>query len=339
MASLFIDPGMLASPARNCSLEQFDNYVSHLVKWKELKDCDWASVYISGRTMQMLREENKYPLWDDIKSIIGTYQIDYIQPKDIVNLVDSFLEKFQKIEDALNVLDILFSEHSTDPELSQEGGIREILFETLALMSLKCKLKTESSEDQILISNLTDIDTIKIRSKIELCEFSNGNVIEDNFLIKDEFSCCDSFGKLTLIVNTAALWRICTLTNSYKKIIEMHTLKKIIEAGFELKILSSKFSKDFINSVNELHFNTNDARIKALLDTISEVLSNVNLATTHAIRESEGGDSAQVEYNGYKAWRKDIDREYHLHYWKRGDDIILAKVVPHNDFSITFSVQ
>jgi hypothetical protein len=36
-----------------------------------------------------------------------------------------------------------------------------------------------------------------------------------------------------------------------------------------------------------------------------------------------------------KAQRRDIDYEFHLHYWEIANDVIeLASVVHHNDFSI-----
>jgi len=35
-----------------------------------------------------------------------------------------------------------------------------------------------------------------------------------------------------------------------------------------------------------------------------------------------------------KAWRRDIDDQYHLHYWQDGEAVELARVVVHNDFRI-----
>lgn len=334
MASLFIDPSMLASPPTTCSLHDFDNYVNHLVHWQELKDCDWATVYISGRTLDLLYSLNKYPLWDDIEAIIARYEIDYVQPLDVVNLVNSFLEKFRKIEESLNIEDILFSDHTTAPALGQ-GPLQEVLYETLAMMSLRCIVKTEQSENQILITGL-EHDRIQIDTIIRVCEFSDDTDLTDDYAISDTFACCNTFKKLTSIINTVTLWQICAEAASYLTIMKMHAVKRFSDSGQEIKLLSSKVSREFISSSAELHFNSNEKKIKALLDAASEVLTNNNLASTHFLREGQGPNDPQVEYNSYKAWRKDIDYEYHLHYWKRENEVIFAKIVPHNDFSITF---
>lgn len=54
-----------------------------------------------------------------------------------------------------------------------------------------------------------------------------------------------------------------------------------------------------------------------LLRSILEVICETNLAKGHALREDKSGGASQIESHLGKAWRYDIDREYHLHYWKK----------------------
>ena len=56
---------------------------------------------------------------------------------------------------------------------------------------------------------------------------------------------------------------------------------------------------------------------------------------THALRESSGGNALQRMRGDDKAWRRDIDREYHLHYWAcEVSTVEFACVVTHDDFYI-----
>jgi hypothetical protein len=49
----------------------------------------------------------------------------------------------------------------------------------------------------------------------------------------------------------------------------------------------------------------------------------------------KGGNEPQQKRGQDKAWRRDIDYEYHLHYWECDDGSVeFASVVTHNDFSI-----
>jgi hypothetical protein len=54
----------------------------------------------------------------------------------------------------------------------------------------------------------------------------------------------------------------------------------------------------------------------------------------HEIREGKSGSARQKKQGAYEAWRRDIDYEYHLHYWKTANGPVFMSVVVHNDMSI-----
>lgn len=57
----------------------------------------------------------------------------------------------------------------------------------------------------------------------------------------------------------------------------------------------------------------------------------------HALREGDGGNSPQITKEDYAAWRRDIDTDYHIHYWKKGEIVKLANIVHHNDYKISWN--
>ncbi|GAA1103005.1 hypothetical protein GCM10009668_22090 [Nocardioides dubius] len=71
------------------------------------------------------------------------------------------------------------------------------------------------------------------------------------------------------------------------------------------------------------------------LRACAEVVSNPSQRDSHWLRTSIGGSSPQRKNGGAAAWRADIDREWHLHYWLMPDGSVqLSCVVPHNSFDI-----
>ena len=71
-----------------------------------------------------------------------------------------------------------------------------------------------------------------------------------------------------------------------------------------------------------------------ILRSIIETIKGHNLSAA-ALRTGSGGNDPQKMRGSDKAQRRDIDREFHLHYWKCADGTVeLASVVYHNDFSI-----
>lgn len=91
----------------------------------------------------------------------------------------------------------------------------------------------------------------------------------------------------------------------------------------------------FFKSMRDLNFHKDEAKIDSLLRALFEEIMNLNMKDTHELREGRSGGSNQISHNGYLAWRRDIDYEYHLHYWKKGNELVFTDVVPHNVFKIT----
>ena len=59
-------------------------------------------------------------------------------------------------------------------------------------------------------------------------------------------------------------------------------------------------------------------------------------AATHALRSGAGGGNRQRMRGKDSAWRRDVDYEYHLHYWEcEAGNVELANLVVHNEFSIS----
>jgi hypothetical protein len=65
-----------------------------------------------------------------------------------------------------------------------------------------------------------------------------------------------------------------------------------------------------------------------------EAIDQLRTEDVHALRESGSGGAPQRTRGGHRAWRRDIDREYHLHYWQCSDRIEFGWIGPHNDFHL-----
>ena len=53
------------------------------------------------------------------------------------------------------------------------------------------------------------------------------------------------------------------------------------------------------------------------LRAAADAIDRQKMSAVHALRTGEGGDNPQRlrERDSAKAWRRDVDHEYHLHYW------------------------
>jgi hypothetical protein len=74
------------------------------------------------------------------------------------------------------------------------------------------------------------------------------------------------------------------------------------------------------------------------LRAVIETIDGLHMEAVHALRTGPGGNDPQRVRgrDGARAWRRDVDWEYHLlHYWKLEDGTVeFASIGVHNDFAI-----
>jgi len=335
MANLFIDPIVMASPQFGCSRIVFEDYIKQLIQWQELSDCEWSKIFFSSRTIEVLFSEQRYPIWDEVERIINGFGIDHIQPKDIVVLVDSFLQKFIKIEEWLCLEDFIYESLQLTPNiLSPPDPFNSILGETLVLMVLKSHMENESHDLQLLITD-KQLNQIKVQSTVLLSHFTNGTNLPNEFEVDGSFKCCSEFEELLIKINYPYLWLSCESKKGLERLTYFFSKAKKLELGLVNDLNKFEFGNQFITTATQLQFKNEKAKCERLLRAMSDLVLDFNLASTHPLREGDGGNSKQIESGGFKAWRKDIDYEFHLHYWKKGNLIVFANVVTHNDFGIS----
>ena len=95
------------------------------------------------------------------------------------------------------------------------------------------------------------------------------------------------------------------------------------------------FKNTFFETVQNLGFLRTEQKAKKLLRACAEVVFRQSLRATHHLRERAEATSPQKRRdNGDLAWRRDIDHQYHLHYWETSNGPEFASVVVHNDMTI-----
>jgi hypothetical protein len=73
----------------------------------------------------------------------------------------------------------------------------------------------------------------------------------------------------------------------------------------------------------------------AVFRAMLETLDDLNLGAVHALRTSNSGGAPQRTRGLEKGWRRDVNRDVHLHYWKGPAGIEFGWVAyPHNDFQL-----
>ena len=100
-------------------------------------------------------------------------------------------------------------------------------------------------------------------------------------------------------------------------------------------VIVPKIGADFRELCQKVCADQGDVLPFKILWSIIETVKGQNLPAVHALRTGSGGNDPQRMRALDKAQRRDIDREFHLHYWECANGAVeLASVVYHNDFKI-----
>ncbi|MEH2412703.1 hypothetical protein [Nostoc sp.] len=350
MYKIYVDPYLLVYPQANSGIDEFENYILSLISWSEeiekIKEANLATLYLSAKTPEILAITNGYPERNELEKLIVDLNLqNVIQTHDILILIESFL-KLPSIEDRLNINAILIDNIQYDPVFYLDGRNElfvQIYYELTVLIFLLCKIENLANKHQIIVTRYIQAENTQVLIECEIvdCEFSTNSCYVN--------IPCDVSIRLQSFVNPNSLhdyfdasdiWINANYCEGvYKKAIsifvaqknkQLETPKTIDELTYWL------FGSRFLKSLKYLGFLDEPIKTKMLLRTCAEIILKENMGDTHWLRTGKGANNPQKKRkkDGAKAWRRDIDHEYHLHYWEIERGIEFASVVVHNDLKI-----
>lgn len=344
MVNLQFDSYFIACPSIDEGKEAFEEYTYRLLDWQSSSSNKSIKFYFSHCSINTLLANNKYPFWDDLKNGIKAYDIDYIQDKDLNIIAESILKRSLYIEDDLKIKEALFGDVLLTPHEilgSRNKAFQTDFLNTLSLMALYCIINELPNTNFFIVSkNVNEVHSLtRIETSLQMCDPEGALEIKSlPYSFTFSFKVISEFKELLKNLDDGFLMISSNnVSNLIAFAIQSHTFKVGIEANLISKIDEIRewyFGSKFIETCKFLGFLSEERKAKTLLKAISEVLLDLNQRSVHSLRTGSGGDNPQRRRGTFSAWRKDIDYEYHLHYWKCGPLVEFASVVIHSDMSI-----
>lgn len=333
--NFILDPYIFALDKATATQDQLEKFIQNLLDWHRLIELNWGRVFRPTDAFDILLKYELYPYIDTVKELVVKYRIDYIQPEGIDKIINAILQKIPTVEDITEIDDVLFDTNNCTCQGNRNDEFFFVLKRMVVELGIYCVLNGSDFTENVIISKEIGQHTIKFDAVVSIIEPDKG--IELPYPIAIEFYNFDNFEMFCTSFDPVKIW----LNAKGDYCINMSLNVSLKQEGSEFDYLFTDlkpnfvFQDSFFKSVYNMQFDTNAGKIERLLRAmVEEVLKN-NMSGTHALRESKGGSAKQISCDGYKAWRRDIDREYHLHYWKQGGFIVFADVVVHDNFTIT----
>jgi hypothetical protein len=344
MLDVTIDAGVIAVPSPVSSADQLHDYVDTLLDWSELLDESWVAIHISEGAAEALVEDKLYPLRVQLKALFHDHGVVQYDVNTVTKVTDRLLALTPSFETCYRVKDVLADLLDTNPDiikLTTHNGLQSDLARCVVLIAILRKHCRQPLAGHSLILRSAPGSLVKVRAQIHEIEHERDDLpalpsppdyFEGDVLV------CDDFKGLVKCLDESAILKEARDTPGGELAIRVALFKQALAKSQEPNWSDTKapaIGSRFLETCRECCLDQGGGLAPKILRAIVETMQNRNMGAVHALRAGTGGDDPQRMRGRDKAQRRDIDYEFHLHYWECANGVIeLASVVHHNDFSI-----
>ncbi len=343
MPSVTIDPGVLAVPALSADRDDVYAYVETILDWGKLLDEPWVAIYMTERAVDLLLEEGLYPLRNALKQLFSAKSVIEYDANTLARVAERVLQKTPSFETYFKVREVLFDSLTTEPDLlsihANSGLVSDLARCILLIAILRTHCRNSVLNHTLIVRRCGDAPIVRVRALIYDIEHTRsdiGDLPTPPEYFEGTILACANFHTLLAIIDETIVWQLSEDLVALKTAVQIATYKSRLERGLDPDwdgIPGFSFGHSFFGTAKA--YAQSDSLITRTLRSMVETLDGLNLADTHRLRVGKGGNSPPIVRGEDEAWRRDIDEEYHLHYWKCPDGLVeFASIVTHNDYSI-----
>ena len=344
LPSVTIDAGVLAVPRVDCAKDDAFQYVDTLLDWSKLLNEPWVAIYMSDRASEALIDEDLFPLRNHLRDLFDRHGIVEYSVNDIATVAERLLSFTPSFETYYRVKDVLSEHLETNPDvirLTTHDGLQSDLARCITLIAVLRKHCSQPLGGHSLILREAPKQVIQVRAHIHELEHTRDDIpalpCPPKFFEGDVLA-CDDFRGLIECLDESAILVGASDDLGIELAVRIALFKNAVAHGDSPdwgSVIVPVIGPRFRELCQQVCADQGDSVPPKVIRSIVEMVIGHNRAAVHALRTGTGGNDPQRMRGSDKAQRRDIDREFHLHYWECADGTVeLASVVYHNDFSI-----
>jgi len=345
MPSVTIDTCVLESPDLGTSRDDVLKYIETLLDWKKLLDEPWIAIYMSENAAGAMIDEGVYPLRPALRALFTAKGIEEYDANTVALLAEDLLRSTPSFETYFQVRDILVDNVQTNPDLlgiHTAPKLTEELARCLVLIAiLRGHCRNPVMDHNLIITPSPGQNTVSVSALIYELDCQRDDLLslpQPPELFQGEVLVCQNFHELLLNLNESAIWEAAGdeigLALAARIAVYKARLARNVDPDWDA-IANFSFGREFMDFKRTCDRSGSVGLAGRILRALAETIDGENMRDVHAKRTGMGGGDPQAMRGADKAWRRDIDREYHLHYWECENKAVeFASVGPHNMFDI-----
>lgn len=344
-ASLTLTASALAPPS-GAGIRRDDvyDYVRELLRWKEALRDGWLEIFLREDAVTILHDEGLYPLPPVLTQLLASHAIEEFDAPTVQMAARGLVERQGTFEEHFGVRLILFDEGAlvAKPDLPHGCsclGLARDATQTMAAVSFaKQKGLDDADSHSVVLRPCEGNCEVSVSMAVHAVEWASGECDEyaPPLVIENEVSSSPCFGSWARASDELKLWCSSSDSAPRRAAIRLRTFKMAGELGSPVaweKTGAFVFGDAFLAAADQCC--RTPTHVKELLRAMSEALLGAQMKDVHSLRKGSGPNEPQRTRGLDKAWRRDIDRDLHLHYWGCAGGVVeFACVGHHNSMSI-----
>jgi len=345
MPSVTIDTCVLAAPPMSTTREDIFEYVETLLDWKKLLDEPWVAIYMSEYAAEAMIEAGVYPLRDELKRLFSAKGIEEYDANTVGLLTEELLKKTPGFETYFRIRDVLSEDVITLPDLLSIHTGPELSSELARIVVIIAILRSccrhPVLDHSLIVKPWQGSTVVQVNAHIHDIETTRDDLVAfptPPELFEGDILTCQNFREFVLNLDEVAIWETAEAEIGLNLAVKIAIYKSRLERNLEPNwdtIQGFRFGGEFFRRMRTCEQGGSPGLVERTLRALAETIDKQQMRDVHEKRTGIGGGDPQEMRGQDKAWRRDIDREYHLHYWECMDGTIeFASVGPHNMFDI-----
>lgn len=323
---LILDPSSLSLSSIGHTHEDALGYIEEILAWDQLSSKSFGIAITSHDTWYSLSEDKQLPDFSSLQKRLHECNVQEHDANDVIQQINNIIMRRPYLEDIAPT--------------PQEGKI----------ISLSKDMHVQGPNMHRVFSKIIQILKLRDSTEKERVSIIAQKIVKANKWLPESPSekntACDESASVLLLLagNYPDFLRHINIAN----LLSAHPFDEQ-ELSMALQLTYDRYTGSITPSdeipnykigdrfIKRVHFlNLTPEVIGKLMTIMVETLLEVNLRNAHNLREGKsGGTQPRTRRKaGSIAWRRDIDREHHLHYWKGdGGAVEFAWLsFPHDDF-------
>lgn len=292
------------------------------------------TLLVSDKLFDHLSSENLFPLREAYEAVLQSESIYHVSGADLAKIALSMLQRAEVMEEVVADFDLADCSCGSDLRLESVCACHPAIdTATEGTLHTHGALSAVDSDRPALFLASPRRSPVRIETRLHYRSILTGqdelfeNVSQHTFL-----SVAPSINE--------SLSRIDAV-----RLVQDHGLRpEIIRVAIEATarqfnsteaVPAWSLGPKFSSQLAAMGVLTNEGLLRRGLRACAEILLGAAKADCHWLRTDPGPGSPQIKRSGAAAWRQDVDREVHIHFWVFEDgEIQLASFAGHNYMQI-----